>query len=132
MHIRTIVKVSAPNENTAIDRVRQLVCNGYEELPPPFDWYDEEAIKVSEEIKTEADFKKLREIELKEYKATLKKALKLSDKNSMKGFYLERAGEGLGSNFWSTERIGYDYDKDYGYDEKIDTQVFYIETDRHC
>lgn len=134
-HIFTVVKISAPSEEEAVKQVKQLVANNYEELPTPFDWYAEDEIKVSEECKTLADFKKLRELEIKEYKANLKKALKLSDKNSMKGYYIRKAGESLEAElFWSTERFAYDYDEDCGYiaDPKVKIKVFFIETNRHC
>lgn len=135
MHIGTVVRVSAPNKEEAIKLVKALVANNYEELPSPFDWYDEEAIQISEEIKTEDDFKKLREAEIREYKITLEKALAMPDTDTMKGYYLRKAGESLEAElFWSTERMAYNYDEDYGYvaDPKVKMKVFYIDTDRHC
>lgn len=129
MHIHTIVKVHADTEEDAISKVKSLVNNDYESIPAPFDWYDEDGIKVSPNVKTEKDFLALREQELKEYKANLKKALKMSDKDVLKGYYLIQAGEGLNtSQFWSPERYAYDYDCDYGSEGK---NIYYIETDRH-
>jgi hypothetical protein len=129
MHIHTIVKVHANTAEEAIKKVKELVNHEYEMLPAPFDWFDEDAIRVSPDVKIEKDFEALREAELKEYKVNLKKALKMSDKNVMKGYYLTLAGEGLNTGqFWSPERYAYDYDCDYGSEGK---NIYYIKTDRH-
>ncbi len=129
MHLNTLVKVKAETAKDAISKVNNLITdNGeYHSLGATiFDWFDEEATKISSEIKTEKDFQKLRKAELAEYKVVLKKALALSDTDTMKGYYLMRAGELLNDDiFWSSERLAYFLDWETG------KKTFYIETDRH-
>jgi hypothetical protein len=126
-HIHTIVKVKASSPDGAIAAVKNLLTNdGEYSHPAPFDWFDEDATKISAECKTEADYDKLREEELAEYRRYLAEALQLPDDNSVKAYCLTRAGEALGDNeFWSTERLAYSMDWTEG------AYTYYVETDRH-
>jgi hypothetical protein len=127
-HIHTIVKVHADTEEIAVREVQRLLTNdGEYTTPPPFDWLDEEATKVSEEVKTETDFEALRETERKEYEYNLKQADE-AESESMKGFYLRRAGECLDKDlFWSSEREAYYMD----WTEGEGKNIYYVATDRH-
>ena len=126
-HLTTIVRVKADTEEEAISLVGDLLtCDGEYNTPSPFDWVDGDGIKISEEVKSEADFKKLREQELKEYEYSLAKANELPTDDLMKGFYLVRAGEALlADRFWCTERLAYELDWSDG------KNTYYVETDRH-
>lgn len=132
MHIHTIVKVQADTEEDAIREVKNLVSNDNESLPSSFDWYDEDAIIISEECKTEEDFQKIRATEMQEYKENLRryhdlvKDSETPDIKSMAGYYLRKAGECISPTmFWSTERFAYHMDWTEG------KNIYYVETDRH-
>ena len=125
-HIHTIVRVKAESEEEAIERVNNLLTNNGEyNHPSPFDWFSEEDTKISEECKSDEDYLKLRAEEIKESKYNLEQSEKQTT-DSMRGFYLMRAGESLYSEmFWSTERLAYDLDWEDG------KNTYYVETDRH-
>jgi len=125
MHLYTTVKVNAPNAEEAVERVKALVTDNGEYHIDPFDWVAEDETKISEEIKTEEDFQKLREFERSEYRANLQRSAE-AESEEMKGFYLRKAGECLEErNFQSTERLQFTLDWEDG------EHVFYVETDRH-
>ncbi len=127
MHLHTIVKVLAKDEKEAIERVNGLLNDdgGYRSIVP-FDWVAEDETKVSDTVKTEAEFLALRELERHAYKVNMTRAIEAEDEE-MKGYYMRKAGECLEErNFWSTERVQFTLDWLEG------EKVFYIETDRHC
>lgn len=125
MHLHTIVKVMASSENEAIKFVNNLLTNNGDYMSP-FDWVAEDETKISDEVKTEEDFIKLREVEREEYIENLHRAADPSLSENMKGYYTRKAGECLeDDNFWSTESIAFTLDWQDGPD------VYYVETDRH-
>jgi hypothetical protein len=67
MHVHTVVKVRADSEADAIDRVNRLLTDNGEYHIGPFDWVAEDETKISATVKTEADFRKLRETERAEH-----------------------------------------------------------------
>jgi hypothetical protein len=121
------VKVRAASEQEAIERVYDLLNgDGEYHLPPPFDWVDDEETKISEDVKTEEDFLKLREAERDEHIENLRLADAVAANENLRGFYIRKAGECLEErNFWSTERLQYTLDWEDG------PNVYYVETDRH-
>jgi hypothetical protein len=126
MHVHTVVKVRAESEADAIDRVNRLLTDNGEYHIDPFDWVAEDETKISATVKTEADFRMLREMERAEYVENLRRYGEEADEG-MKGFYLRKAGECLEANFWSsTERLAYTLDWEDG------ANVYYVDTDRHC
>ena len=126
MHLHTIVKVWAADETEAIDRVNGLLTDdGTYRCPGPFDWVAEHETKVTERVKTEDEFLKIRELERQAYHVNMQRAFE-ADCEHMKGYYIAKAGECLDDqNFWSTERLQFTLDWMDG------KRVFYIETDRH-
>jgi len=67
MHLHTIVKVRARDEKDAVEKVTRLVTtNGEYYQPEPFDWFDEDGIKVRRDF-SEKQFKALRREEIKAY-----------------------------------------------------------------
>jgi hypothetical protein len=125
MHLHTTVRVRAANAEEAIEEVKRLLTDNGEYHIDPFDWVCEEDTKISEDVKTEGDFLKLREVERLEYAEHLRCAEK-AESESMRGFYLRKAGECLeDGNFWSTERLQFTLDWAEG------AAVFYVDTDRH-
>ena len=134
MHLHTIVKVWAEDEDQAISKVNDLLTDDgeYRSLGAHFDYVSEEETKVSEDIKTEEDFQKLREEEIRAYQFNLDNANKLPMDSNMKGYYLRSAGEALDRGvFWSIERQAYIMDWDDDYDNP-ELSIFYIDTDRHA
>jgi hypothetical protein len=127
MHLHTIVRVKAADEREAIERVNRLLTgNGEYTMVPPFDWLAEEETAISEHVKTEEDFRKLRQLEREAHDEHMRRAAEAEGEN-MKGFYTRLAGECLEErNFWSTERLQFTLDWEEG------AKVFYIDTDRHC
>lgn len=127
MHLHTIVKVWATDEKEAALRVNALLTDdGEYRFMTPFDWVAEEETKVSASVKTEDEFRKIRELEREAYHANVARAFE-ADCENMRGYYLRKAGECLEErNFWSTERLQFTLDWMDG--EKI----FFVDTDRHC
>jgi hypothetical protein len=126
MHLYTVVKVRAQDEREAIGRVNELLTGNGEYRIDPFDWVAEDETKISEAVKTEADFLKLRELEREMHDENMRQAAEAESEN-MRGFYIRKAGECLEEcNFWSTERLQFTLDWENG------KKIFYIETDRHC
>ena len=126
MHVHTVVKVRAESVADAIDRVNRLLTDNGEYHIDPFDWVAEDETKISATVKTEADFRKLREMERDEHIENLRRYGEEADED-MKGFYLRKAGECLEANFWSsTERLAFTLDWEDG------ANVYYVDTDRHC
>jgi ASC-1-like (ASCH) protein len=120
-----VVKVRAESVADAIDRVNRLLTDNGEYRIDPFDWVAEDETKISATVKTEADFRKLREMERDEHIENLRRSGEEADED-MKGFYLRKAGECLEANFWSsTERLAYTLDWE-------GANVYYVDTDRHC
>jgi hypothetical protein len=125
MHLHTTVKVWAADEAEAVQRVNALLLSDDEYRIAPFDWIAEDETRVSEDVKTEEDFLKLREVERREHVENLRRADGAEHEN-MKGYYLRIAGESLEErNFWSTERLQFTLDWEEG------EHVFYVDTDRH-
>jgi hypothetical protein len=125
MHLHTTVKVWAKDEAEAVQRVNALLTSDEEYRIAPFDWIAEDETRVSEDVKTEGDFLKLREVERLEHIENFLRAEEAEDE-SMKGFYIRKAGECLEErNFWSTERLQFTLDWETG------EHVFYVDTDRH-
>lgn len=125
MHLHTIVKVKAADEKEAIEEVNRLLTDDGEYHIAPFDWVAEDETKISDDVKTEEDFLKLRDMERNEHIENLRRADNAQSED-MKGFYLRKAGECLEErNFWSTERLQFTLDWTDG------DKVFYVYTDRH-
>lgn len=125
MHLHTTVRVKAADEAEAIGRVKNLLTDNGEYHIDPFDWVDEDETKVSDLVKTEEDFRKLRELERIGHIENLRLADGAESEN-MKGFYVRKAGECLEErNFWSTERLQFKLDWEEG------EHIFYVDTDRH-
>ena len=125
MHLQTICKVRAANEDEAIERVNDLIGDSGDYYPYPFDWVDKAATKISDDVKTEAEFLKLRELERAKHHWNMQRVAEAKDER-IKGFYLRQAGECLEEDeFWSTERLQFTLDETEG------EHVFYVETDRH-
>lgn len=125
MHLHTTVKVRAANAEEAIEEVKRLLTDNGEYHIDPFDWVSEDDTKISEDVKMEDDFMKLRELERREHVEHLRRADEAESEN-MRGFYLRKAGECLEEdNFWSTERLQFTLDWAEG------AAVFYVDTNRH-
>jgi len=125
MHLHTTVKVKAASREEAIKRVNDLLTDNGEYRIAPFDWVAEDETKISEDVKTEEDFLKLREMEREEHILNLRSAGDAASEG-MRGFYFRKAGECLeDTNFWSTERL------QFTLDWKDGTNVFYVDTNRH-
>jgi hypothetical protein len=90
MHLHTTVKVSAADEAEAIARVNDLLTDSGEYHIDPFDWVAEDETKVSEDVKTEEDFRKLREAERQEHAENLRRAAEATSEN-MRGYYLRES-----------------------------------------
>ena len=127
MHISTIVKVRANNADKAVKKVRLLIENDGNWPVGSFDWYDEDAIKISRNGAKK--FAEAQKSEKRESKYNLERAAeneKKKDVLSMYGYYLSKAGECLQPDmFWSTKRLAYEMEWEDG------KRAFYIETDRH-
>lgn len=125
MHLHTTVKVKAADEKEAIEEVNRLLTDNGEYHISPFDWVAEDETKICEDVKTEENFLKLREMERVEHVENLRRADE-AEGEDMKGFYIRKAGECLEeSMFWSTERLQFTLDWVEG------EKVFYVHTDRH-
>jgi hypothetical protein len=125
MHLHTVVKVRARDEREAIERVNELLTDNGEYHIDPFDWVSEGETKISEDVKREADFLKLREMEREAHDENMRRSAEEESEN-FKGLYLRLAGECLeDSKFWSTERLQFTIDWEEG------EKAFYVETDRH-
>ena len=74
MHLHTVVKVRAKDEKEAIERVNDLLTGSGEYRIEPFDWVAEDETKISEEVKTAADFLTLREMEREEHDENMRRA----------------------------------------------------------
>jgi len=131
MHLHTIVKVTAKDEAEAIEKVENLLTSDGDYRIDPFDYIDDTA-RISEEVKTEADFQKVVEQEKIEAEEYLKRSEEEKSKpNGMRGYLIRMAGESLSPDrFWSTERLAYNYDF-YETNGDEEGKVFYVETDRH-
>lgn len=132
-HLNTVVRMRADNAEQAIERTNDLITDngeyGHFSGSLSFDWFAEDETKISEEVKTEADFIKLREQELAEHEGYLKRAGKEIE-TEMKGYYYEMAGECLQANkFWSTQRLAYNYADDW--QPETQGNIFFVDTDRH-
>jgi hypothetical protein len=128
MHLHTTVKVRAAGEKEAIEEVNDLLTDNGEYHIDPFDWVADDETRISEDVKTEEDFLKLREMERNERIENLRRADEAQSEN-MKGFYIRKAGECLAEdNFWSTERLQFTID---WLEPKEGDRIFYVDTDRH-
>jgi hypothetical protein len=127
MHLHTIVKVMAADEKEAIALVNDLLTDdGEYRFIAPFDWVSEDETRISESVKTEEDFRKLRELERQAYDDNMRRSAEAASE-SWQGYYIRKAGECLDErDFWSTERLQFTLDWLDG------EHVFYVETDRHC
>jgi len=96
MHVHTVVKVRADSEADAVDRVNRLLTDNWEYHIDSFDWVAEDETKISATVKTEADFRNLREMDRDEHIENLRRSGEEADEY-MKGFYL-REGWGVPGN----------------------------------
>jgi hypothetical protein len=125
MHLHTTVKVRAADGKEAIERVNGLLTDNGEYRIAPFDWVAEDETKISETVKTAADFRKLREAERDAHYANLRRAFE-AHSEGMRGYYLRMSGECLDDAvFWSIERLQFTH-------WLGGKEVFYVDTDRHC
>lgn len=130
MHLHTIVRVKAKNENEAIELVKGLLTNNGEyDRMSTFDWFSEDETKISDEVKTEEDFRRLQKEEEELSRVYLQQAK--TKKSDWRGYKLRCAGECLEKDrFWSTERLAYDFAY-YDQEETKKGKIFYVDTDRH-
>jgi hypothetical protein len=132
MNTETVVRIRAGNAEDACDMVETMLetesSYGYDSA---FDYYHDDEINISEEVKTEADFAALRQKEIKTYESFMERALGVPDDDTMKGCYLIWAGESLESEFfWSTQRLAYDYAR-YRQGDEPEGTIYYVTSKRH-
>lgn len=139
MHIDTIIRVRAESAEEAIERVNRLMSgDGDYCLPPPFDWFDEEATAVSNAVRDDESFRALREEErngAREAFRRYQEALESHPEDeSWLGYQLQTVAECLRDDqFWSVHRLAYDLARQEQLsDECPGGTIYYIRTDRHC
>jgi hypothetical protein len=129
MHVYTIVRVWAENEEEAIEKVNAFMEEYHDDV---FDYYDEESTHLSDKVKTEEDFQQIRQKELDEYKSSLEEALAMPDNDWLKGFTLRQAGTSLDPDIWNSPcRLAFDHATHIQEEPEEGESIYFVVTDRH-